>query len=126
MTDADRDARIHALEARVAELDAQLRRPRMTSMRATGRCPACSGQRVLHFRKIKDVAHGGVHDLSLQKDYSPWWGVKLVAGALEAYACRTCKLVEWHAVTLDDVKPDGEDVVELIIDDVVPPAEPYR
>jgi hypothetical protein len=130
MTDVERDARIAALEARLADLASELeraRKPRMVSMRATGRCPACDGRRLLHFRRIKDVTKGGTLDLSLQKDYSVWWGVRLTAGALEAYACRSCKLVEWHAVTLDDVKPDGADVVELVdADESVPPGEPYR
>jgi len=99
----------------------------MTSMRATGRCPACNGRRLLHFKRIKDVAHNGTVDMSLQKDYSVWWGVKLSAGTLEAFACRACKLVEWHAVTLDDVVPDGADVVELEgAGDDVPPSDPYR
>ena len=118
MSDSERDARIAALEAAVVELRAEVaraRRPMMRSMRVTHRCPSCNGGRLFHFRNIKDVANdGAVLNLSLQKDYSAWWGLKLSAGELEAYACQGCRLVEWHAATLDDVRPDGKEVVEII------------
>ena len=68
MSDSDRDARLTALEAAVADLRKELavaRRPQMRSMRVTHRCPACNGGRLIHFRNIKDVAHGGTHSLSL-------------------------------------------------------------
>lgn len=130
MTDADRDARIAALETLVANMQgelARLRRPRIRSMRSTGRCPSCDGRRLLHFNRIKDVAHGSALDLSLQKDYSAWWGVKLTAGVLEAYACKACKLVEWSAVSLDDVQADGKDVLEIVgPEDTDPETGPYR
>jgi hypothetical protein len=130
MSDSKRDARLTALEAAVAELRAQLahaRRPQIRSMRVTHRCPACNGGRLLHFRTIKDVTHGAVMNLSLQKDYSAWWGVKLSAGTLEAYACCGCRLVEWSAVTLDDIKPDGTDVVEITAPaEREPDTGPYR
>ena len=130
MSDSDRDARLTALEAAVADLRKELavaRRPQMRSMRVTHRCPACNGGRLIHFRNIKDVAHGGTHSLSLQKEYSSWWGLKLTAGTLEAFACRGCRLVEWHAVTLDDIKPDGEDIVEIVAAaESEPDVGPYR
>lgn len=123
------DARIAALEAAVTELRRELalaQRPRMSSMRATHSCPACGGRTLLRFTTIKDVGHGATHELSLQKDYSAWWGLKSSGGMLEAFACRTCKLVEWHAVSLDDVVPDGVEVIELSGSDESPPSEPYR
>jgi hypothetical protein len=39
--------------------------------------------------------------------------VRLNAGIVEAFACRDCRLVEWHAVSLDDVEPDGVTVVAI-------------
>lgn len=110
------DARIRALETAVTELRDEidrLRKGRNHSMRATHSCPACGGTRILHFTRIKDLAHNQMVDLALQKQFSVWWGVKLSAGALEAYACRSCRLVEWHAISLDDVEPDGQEVIEL-------------
>ena len=51
----------------------------------------------------------------------------LHAGALEAFACRACRVIEWYATTLDDVKPDGKDVVELEADSSeIPELGPYR
>jgi hypothetical protein len=113
--DADR-ARIAVLEAMVAELRDQLARLLATprrAMRETYRCSACSGTKILHFARIKDMAHNGMVDLALQKQYSTWWGMKLSAGALEAFVCRNCRLVEWHAISLDDVQADGQEVIEL-------------
>lgn len=47
--------------------------------------------------------------------------------ALEAYACRNCRLVEWHASTLDDVVADGQEAIELVALDDAPVADaPYR
>ena len=36
------------------------------------------------------------------------------------------RLVEWHAITLDDIQPDGEDVIELTAPPPDPPSGPYR
>jgi len=124
------DDRIAALEAAVDDLRREvdrLKRTRGRSMRETHRCPACGGGRVLRFREIKDLAHAGTVDLSLQKEYSSWWGLRRSSGHLEAYACRACRLVEWHAATLDDIEVDGEIVVELVAEDApVPETAPYR
>ena len=121
---------IAALAAAVADLQAEvehLRKGRIRAMRETHRCSACGGTRLLHFKRIKDVAEGRMVDLALQKEFSAWWGVKLSAAALEAFACRNCRLVEWHAISLDDVQPDGDEVVELEGSAPEPPsASPYR
>src|SRR4249919_3296077 len=126
----DANQRIAALEAAVLELRqelAQRREPRARSMRQTHRCPVCGGGRLLHFRRIHEMAHGGMIDLALQKQFSTWWGIQLSAAVLEAFACRNCRLVEWHAITLDDVKPDGTTVVELeAADDAPIDPTPYR
>ncbi len=122
------DARIAALEAAVTELRRELalaQRPRMSSMRATHACPACGGRRLLQFTSIKDVNENGLRDLSLQTHFSVWRGAR-GTGILEAYACRTCKLVEWHAVSLDDVEPDGINVIALNGRDDAPASDPYR
>jgi hypothetical protein len=119
---ADQASRIAALEAAVADLREELdrvRRSRVRSMRDTHRCPVCGGTKILHFRNVHDVAQNQMVSFALQKRYSAWWGLKQIAGALEAFACRRCRLVEWHAISLDEVDVDGEEVVEL-----EPPAEP--
>ncbi len=110
------DARLAALEATVAELKGeleQLRRTPRRSMRETYRCSACGGTQILHFAHLKDVAHNGMVDLSLQKQFSIWRGLHHTGGSLEAFACRNCRLVEWHAISLADVSPDGIEVIEL-------------
>jgi hypothetical protein len=127
--DADR-ARIAALETTVAELRDELERLRAPrrSMRETYRCSSCGGTKVLHFAHVKDLAHNGMVDLALQKYYSSFWGLKASAGALEAFVCRNCRLVEWHAISLRDVQVDGVDVIELDGADVERPMDPtpYR
>ncbi len=110
------DARIAALETALIELREEvelLREGRTRLMRETHRCPACGGTKILHFTRIREIAHSGMVDLALQKFWSKWMGVKKTAAALEAFVCRNCRLVEWHAISLDDVQPDGSDVVEL-------------
>ncbi len=100
MSDSDRDARIAALEAAVAELRSEVahaRRPLLRSMRTTHRCPACNGGRLIHFRNIKDMGDGGK----------------------EPGNCRGARLPV--------VKPDGKDVVEIIAPaEPEPDAGPYR
>jgi hypothetical protein len=126
--------RIEVLEAAVAELREQLhaltqRDSRIRSMRQTHRCPACGGTKLLHFRSIKELGHMGLVDLVLQKEYSPWRGrLKTTAGAVEAFACRNCRLIEWGAISLDDIVLDDKEVVEIDGDAEQPPAEPgpYR
>ena len=131
MTDpADRE-RITMLEAALADLRQeleQLRTTRSRSMRETLCCPVCGNTKILHFPRIKDVAHNSMVDLALQKEFSGFWGLTRSAGALETYACRNCRLVEWHVVSLDDVQVDGTTVIEL--DGAAEPgaqdAGPYR
>jgi len=109
------DARFAALEATVTELREELTRLRAPrrSMRETYRCSSCGGTKILHFTHVKDMAHNGMVDLALQKQFSTWWGVKNMAGALEAFACKSCRLVEWNAISLDEVVADGTEVIEL-------------
>jgi hypothetical protein len=125
----DANARITALEARLAELMDEvdrLRAGRSRSMRETYRCPCCGGTKILHFKNVKDIGQRGLYDLALQKRHSVWSGVKEVGGVLQAFACRNCRLVEWHAATLVDVTPDGHDIVELDGSEPPPPGTPYR
>jgi hypothetical protein len=113
----DNDHRIAVLEAALAEVRIELERlrePRRSgSMHQTHSCPVCGATRLLHFRKIQEMTRNGMVDLALQKEHSVWWGLRESAAALEAYACRNCRLIEWHAISLDDVNPDGKDVVEI-------------
>jgi len=70
--DADR-ARIAGLEVAVAELREEverLRKARARSMRETFTCPMCGNTKILHFTRIKDLAHNGMVDLALQKQFS--------------------------------------------------------
>jgi hypothetical protein len=116
MTDDVDRARIAALEATVGELRDELHRLRTTprrAMRETYRCSSCGGTKIIHFTRIKELAQDGMVDLALQKQYHTWWGIKLSAAPLEAFVCKNCRLVEWHAITLADVRPDGDEVAEL-------------
>src|SRR5450432_2835889 len=107
MTQQDTEARIAALEAALHEVRGKLQvalddvhrelataqRPRLGSMKQTRRCPACGGGRILYFRRIKERSRYALVDLALQYqlDGSRF---KLIAGVMEAYACRACRLVE--------------------------------
>ncbi len=132
MTEAEHHARYATLESAIAGLRAELarlQRPRISSMRATGRCPSCQGRRLLHFKRIEDVSDTGTVQLSLQKHHASFWSIiGTDTGVLEAFACRACRLVEWNAISLDDVRVDGTEVVELDGPDDAddPVTGPYR
>jgi hypothetical protein len=111
MTESELEARIAALEAAIAT---------RTSMRRSYRCPECGGTKLLHFQTVADQGRNQIHELSLQKKIGLWSG--MAAGHLEAFACRSCRLVEWYASDLDKVEVDGVTVVEL--DGTQPPRQP--
>ena len=96
-------------------------------MRQTGRCPSCNAGSLLHFRRVRERTDSGLTDLSLLKRSSAW-GFSVKEGApLEAYACRACHLVEWHAITFEDIEVDGEHIVEITAPaDPEADAGPYR
>src|SRR4051812_33116171 len=128
-----RSERIVGLEAAVESLREELRvalahvqAGRTATMRESSRCPACGGAKVLHFRHVKDVLHGKTVDLALQHEVSRFWGTVISAGPLEAFACRSCRFVEWYAISLEDVEVDGDDVVELEAPPAQSPDGPYR
>lgn len=121
------DERIAALEAAVAELRRQVDAMRTgRTMRQTHRCPACGCGRVLHFPTVADENGPQPATLSLQKVQHFFSRDR--TGALEAFVCQRCLLVEWHAVTLEDVIVNGRDVVELVAEDggETYPDGPYR
>ena len=125
------DARVAHLEATVDDLRRDLehlRKQRRLPMRQTHRCSACGGARVLNITLIADMKGDvGSVPLSLAKDLSFWGTVKDHLGPLEAFVCRSCLLVEWHAGSLDGLEPDGKTVIELEAPaDADPEAGPYR
>lgn len=123
------DARLAQLEATVEDLRRELERQRTQRrlpMRQTHRCPACGGGRVLQVTLVEDMT-GGVASvpLSLVKEH-PLFGTKHL-GPLEAFVCRSCMLVEWHATSLGGVAPDGKIVIEHdAVVEADPDAGPYR
>jgi hypothetical protein len=111
-----RDARLDQLEATVAELQhelARVRAQRRLPMRQTHRCSACGGTRLFHVKSVSDMQATQAVPLSLQKEVSPWWGLRRSLGVLEAFVCRFCMLVEWHAASLEGISADGETVLEV-------------
>ena len=119
MSDAALLARIAVLETKLDELTrelAQLRADRRASMAQLQRCPACGGP-LWHFPNIRERGHhGSLTPFTLHKK-ATFWSAKDRA-PVEAYACRTCGLVEWHAKELAEVEPAAD---ALAID---PPADP--
>src|SRR3954454_6987931 len=97
----DLELRLAALEDRVTDLQRQLAR-RHGSMAQTRRCPACGHGSLLHFTQVQEREHGGgLNELALHHDKG-WFFTDNLA-PLEAFACRQCRLVEWHARTLDAI-----------------------
>ena len=107
--------RLAALETQVATLRTELERVgrggRERSMRRTHRCPMCGGTELLHFPRVQEASFHALVDLALNTQQTPF---RLRTQApLEAYACRACHVVEWHAITFDGVEIDGEHVIEI-------------
>lgn len=94
-------------------------------MRQTHRCPACGHGKVLHFQSVPDE-NTELGILSLQKVVQ-FFSPRGRPGAREAFVSRNCRILEWNAVTLDDVSLDRTNVDELSVEDAPePPDEPYR
>ena len=125
-----RDARLDQLEATVDHLQRELERiraQRRLPMRQTHRCSACGGTRLFHITTVGDAHHAATVPLSLQKEVSSWRGLRKHLGVLEAFVCRFCMLVEWHAASLDGVEPNGTTVIEhRAAADDEPESGPYR
>jgi hypothetical protein len=133
MTDAEL-TRISSLEDRLdalAEEVTQLRVGRSSmGMARSHRCPACAGTKLIRFCRVQEASsRQETIEFSLQKHHSIWSGVQASGARLEAYACRSCMLVEWHAATLADVVVDGVEVMEVdggATADPLPSSAPYR
>ncbi|MEO6777042.1 MAG: hypothetical protein ABI467_29185 [Kofleriaceae bacterium] len=122
----DLEHRLAALEDRVTELQGELDR-RKSSMAQTRRCPACGSGSLFHFTQVHEHQQGHtLPDLALHHKKRRF--VIDVIAPLEAFACRTCGLVEWHARALDKVVADGNEVISISTpDDMPPPASgPFR
>ena len=118
--DAALQARIDRLEATVAELRRLLALANPTGFRAmrdARRCPACDSGSLLHIRRLEEVMR--LHHVVT------WVGAASHA-PLEVFVCRTCRLVEWHAIELVGLEPDGETIVEIEPEDDPPTEGPYR
>lgn len=119
---------IAELRARIEELDARLaaERTRIRTMRQTVQCPSCGGRRILHVRALYHGNYAGMAALSLIMRNGKWTGPTW-GDPMEAYACRNCGLVEWHAGPIERLTPDGENIIELVGDEPTPTTtSPYR
>src|SRR5512143_1817649 len=104
---ATTDDRIAALEAMVADLRAELAKPRrLESMSKTLTCPACGGGHIIGVREVKEFTHGGLIPLALGNRATFWKSG--LGDPLQAYVCTACRLVEWHVASLERLQPDGE------------------
>src|SRR5262245_66533869 len=124
----DRDALLTGLdrlEAAVTELRTELTAAR-GAMRDTRRCPACGGRELLHIREPQFIGYRGHSRRYALVSHRTSWFDSANRGLLEAYVCRACLLVEWHACDLKDVIADGTQVVALDPDPAPPRDGPFR
>ena len=118
--DAALQARIDRLEATVAELRRLISLANPTGFRAmrdARRCPACDSGSLLHIRRLEEV---------MRLHHAVTWAGAASHAPLEVFVCRTCRLVEWHAIELVGIEPDGETIVEIEPEDDPPTEGPYR
>jgi hypothetical protein len=128
-------ARVRALEdtllatqARLDHLLADLSRTRaggFRAMRDARQCPACGGRALFHVRRLREASHDGRLDLLGLSHEERWLG-NTTRAPLEAMACRTCHLVELHAVNFDGLVADGDRVVALDPEPEPPTGGPFR
>ncbi len=116
-------ARIAALEVIVQELQTEL--ARRSTMHRTLRC-RCGGTTILQFTRVDEL---GAHNLPVKGGlaYNARWAGPETVAPLEAYACFSCGLVEWHVSSFEGVHIDGKRVIrhEAPADRADPPG-PYR
>jgi hypothetical protein len=103
--------RVAALEETVVALRSQIAHP--TTMKRSRRC-SCGGETIYHFTRVYEVANEDrLHELSLYKrEQQGVFAPVKTRAPLEAYACKACGLVEWHAINLEGVVVDGKTVIK--------------
>ena len=117
--------RIAALEKEVALLRAELealRAGRPPTLRSSGRCPACGGDKAVHVPRVMEEAYGSPKPLALTGD-ERWSGRKPIA-PFEVYACAACGFVEWYVSSFEGVEVDGKTVIDASA--TIPEGGPYR
>ena len=134
MSNRTKVGRIAALQERLDEQDAELARMReelaemqrhvRPSMRRTGRCPACDGGRIIHVAKPTELAHAGIAPQAVHHT-TGFWGTRFY-GPIEHFICRSCKLIESHAIDLEGLEPDGKQIFALELPDKPESDGPYR
>lgn len=110
------EERLIALEERVISLEQQLRDVHAISLKRHMRCP-CGSTDLLHTKKLRT----GNDHLALEH------GWVLNRGELEAYVCRSCGLLEIHAVNMEHLTVPGKDLTVYAAPvEPTPPVDPYR
>jgi hypothetical protein len=119
--------KIRALEAALRQVRVELAAAVMgafKTMRASRRCPSCGNGRLLHIPAAKELTKGGPTPLTVHH-VDGFWGAKS-HGPIEHFICRTCLLIESHAIDLVGVEPDGETVIAIEPEPELPTGGPFR
>lgn len=135
MSNRTKVGRIAALQARIDEQEAEMaklreelaevKRHTRPSMRRTGQCPACGAGRIIHVAKPTELAASGVAPQAIHHT-TGFWGTRLY-GPIEHFICRSCRLIESHAIDLEGLEPDGVQIFALDLPDgPEPEGGPYR
>lgn len=121
-------ARMVALEEQLRDLRVELATSlagRFRSMRESRRCPACGGERLFHITQAQEKTdHGSATPLAIHHERGFWKGAAQ-RSPIEYFVCRSCMLVESHAINLDGVTADGDYVI-AIEPEPSPTEGPYR
>jgi hypothetical protein len=118
--------RLAALEKEVARLRVEveaLRAGRAPTIRSSGRCPACGGDKAIFVPQVLEETHGNPKPLAMSGKMH-WWGRTPIA-PFQVYACSACGFVEWYVSTFEGIEVDGKNVHDA---STVRPPEggPYR
>jgi hypothetical protein len=136
MIDPEVAVQLESLAAMITELRAELERvrlPKRFTMRETGRCPSCRGNRLLHIPEVMETAGSGPVAFAIaHREYNSvtaWYSHERF-GHLEAYVCRSCRLVEWHVRDPEGIPVDPRQrdrvATEYGAADPAEGEEPYR
>lgn len=126
MDPKDPALRLAALEKEVALLRAEveaLRAGRAPTLRASGRCPACGGDKAVHVPRVMEEAYGDPKPLALTGEQR-WAGRRPIA-PFEVYACAACGFVEWYVSSFEGVQIDGKTIIDVSANKG-PEGGPYR
>ncbi len=99
-------------------------------MRKTRTCPKCEGREIWLIEQMKERGEAQPFERPIQPFNvvlkSTFWQLYKGEGFFQTYICKACGYTEWYALGIDELQPDSEQGVHLLVDRVDDAKGPYR